>query len=250
MKIYRDVKDPGALNMAVEEYLMLKARDDNEIIWRFYGPKNCVYIGYFQSVDLEINRQKCIEDKIDIVRRQTGGGAVYCDQELTYSVCIPLNHPFLQSTNIQQTYEQIIDLVIEALEELGVNAVFKPLNDILCDGKKISGNAQTRRHGVLLQHGTILLDVDVDKMFSYLKVSDEKLRAKFVSSVKSVVTGINPLLPKSLTFEELRDFMIEFIAKRLQEFDPEILDLTEEIKTSAKHMFLDKFFTDAWNFKY
>ena len=168
MKIYRDTKNKGAVNMAVDEYLMLQSAADNEIIWRFSGPKNCVYLGYFQYAEQELDLAKCYADKIDVIRRQTGGGAVYSDSELTYSVCIPIGHPFLKSLGVRESYEQIIQIIIKGLKQLGIKATFKPLNDILVDGKKISGNAQTRRHGVLLQHGTILMDVDVDKMFSYL----------------------------------------------------------------------------------
>jgi lipoate---protein ligase len=100
----------------------------------------------------------------------TGGGAVLHDSELTYSF-ITREYP----QNILESYRMICDPIINCLVNLGFNEVkFAALNDVVVDGKKVSGNAQTRKEGILLQHGTILLDVDPEKMFTLLKVPKKR----------------------------------------------------------------------------
>jgi lipoate-protein ligase A len=129
------------------------------------GKPAAVSIRCFQSLEEEVNVGNCNNLGIDIVRRMTGGGAVLHEHELTYSF-ITKKYP----TNIMESYELICEPVIMCLKDLGFDAKFSPLNDIIVDNKKVSGTAQTRKQDILLQHGTILLDVDVNKMFSVLKV--------------------------------------------------------------------------------
>jgi lipoate-protein ligase A len=148
--------------MALDQALMSKV--DNFIpVLRVYGWKPAaVSIGYFQSLEQEVDVKKCRDLGIDVVRRMTGGGAVLHEQEVTYS--------FITKTfpaNIRDSYKVICEPVVDCLKDLGFEAN-SPLNDIAVNNKKVSGNAQTRRNGVLLQHGTILLDIDIDKMFSVL----------------------------------------------------------------------------------
>lgn len=155
---------------------------------RLYGwSPSAVSIGYFQSLQKEVRLSVCQEQHIDIVRRITGGGAVYHDTtgEITYSVIAPESY---FSKGILESYHEIEQPIIDALTQLGIQAEFAGINDLIVNGKKVSGNAQTRRKGVILQHGTILFDVDVDKMFSVLNVGEEKIRDKFISNVKERVT--------------------------------------------------------------
>jgi len=155
--------------------------------WR-WNP-SAVSIGYFQCIDDEVDTKLCKENGVDIVRRRTGGGAVYHDYngEITYSVIAPLE---MFPKNIIESYKVICDWIISGLSNLGITTEFKPINDIIVGGKKISGNAQTRRGGVLLQHGTILYDLDVKTMFSLLKVSKEKISDKFIAAVEERVTSL------------------------------------------------------------
>ena len=114
---------------------------------------------------------------IDYVRRRTGGGAVYHDTygELTYSIVVDEDHR-LVSEDFLETYRKLCSGLVLGLRLLGIPAEFKPINDIVVHGKKISGNAQTRRMHVILQHGTILRKVDPELMFRVLKVPSEKIR--------------------------------------------------------------------------
>jgi len=170
------------MNMAIDEILT----ESKDTVLRMYSWKpSAVSLGYFQKVDEEIDEGACKQLGIDVIRRQTGGGTVFHDMELTYSVIF---HEY--PTNILESYRWICSAIIEGLSTIGISAEFSPLNDILVDGKKISGCAQTRRKGVLLQHGTLLLGVDIDKMFSILKVPDEKLKGKLINDAKSRVTSL------------------------------------------------------------
>jgi lipoate-protein ligase A len=157
---------------------------------RFYRWKpSAVSIGYFQSLAQEVDVKECAKQGVDIVRRRTGGGAVYHDYEgeITYSVIAPES---LFEKNIVESYKQVAQGIITGLDKLNVKAEFVPINDLVVEGKKISGNAQTRRNGILQMHGTILFDVDVEKMFSVLRVPDEKMKDKVIQNVKERVTSL------------------------------------------------------------
>ena len=189
-------------NMAIDESILEHIRDGkSDPTIRFYRWKpSAVSIGRFQSMADEINMDKCRSDGIDFVRRITGGGAVYHDYdgELTYSI-IGLESLFPKS--IWESYRMICGRIINGLKRLKIDAQFAPINDIVINGKKISGNAQTRREGVLLQHGTILYKTDVSKMFSYLNVSKEKISDKMIKSAEERVTSV--YAEKGVSFQEL-----------------------------------------------
>jgi lipoate-protein ligase A len=210
---------------------------------RFYGWKpSAVSIGYFQSLEKEVDTARCEDTGVDIVRRRTGGGAVYHDNfgEITYSI---IAREELFPKDIIASYRVICGWIIDSLAILGIKAEFKPINDIIANGKKISGNAQTRRGGVLLQHGTILYSVDVDKMFSLLKVSDEKIKDKMIATVKERVTSIvqqNQSITRDATYRAL---VQGFTNEKEFDFDSltqnEIAITTELAKTRYK--------TKEWN---
>lgn len=175
---------------------------------RFYRwQPSAVSIGYFQSLQQEVATEKCQQAGVDIVRRRTGGGAVFHDHEgeITYSVIAPEK---LFPKGITESYHEICGWIVDSLALLNVPAEFKPINDIVLapgaldphgnsvENKKISGNAQTRRNGILLQHGTILYQVDVRKMFSLLKVGQEKIADKMIAAVEERVSAIKLLKPE------------------------------------------------------
>lgn len=191
------------MNMAIDEAVSESVRAGGPPTIRFYGWKpSAVSIGFFQSLEKEVDTLACQDAGVDIVRRRTGGGAVYHDSlgEITYSV---IAKEELFPKDILASYRVICGWIIGSLSLLGIEAEFKPINDITAGGKKISGNAQTRRGGVLLQHGTILHSVDVDRMFSLLRVSDEKIKDKTIASVKERVTSVKQ--QNGATRDELYD---------------------------------------------
>ena len=186
----------AAANMGIDEAVLEGIRDGHSPpTIRFYRWKpSAVSIGRFQGMLDEVDTERCKASGVDVVRRITGGGAVYHDYEgeLTYSVIAPES---IMPKGIRESYGLICGWIISGLLDLGVKAKFAPINDITVNGKKISGNAQTRRDGVLLQHGTILYSVNVRRMFSLLNVSPEKISDKAISSVEERVTSISSVSP-------------------------------------------------------
>lgn len=179
------------MNVALEDVCInAVAEKKSPPIIRFYNwEPSAVIIGYFQSLEQEVNLQACRSDGVDVVRRRTGGGGIYQDVRggLTYSVVAPES---FFPREIIPSYQRVAEWMIAGLKELNIDAQFAPINDIQVHGKKISGNAQTRRKGVALIHGTLLFDVDPEKMFTYLRVPDEKIKDKMIASVKERVIGI------------------------------------------------------------
>ena len=179
------------MNMAIDEAIGESVASGGMPTMRFYGWRPpAISIGYFQSIEAEVDRERCRSQGVDIVRRRTGGGAVFHDSEITYSV---IGGESLFPRDILASYRLICGWIISSLGKLGIQAEFKPINDIIVGGRKVSGNAQTRRGGVLLQHGTILHSVDIERMFSLLRVPDEKIRDKTIASVKERVTSVSAL---------------------------------------------------------
>lgn len=230
--------NPGAWNMALDEILLTTSVDHDTPILRLYGwQPPCVSIGYFQSMEEEVDVLKCSEMGVDVVRRITGGGAVLHEFELTYTF-ITKNYP----ANILESYQLICEPVVLCLNRLGYNAKYVPLNDIVVDNKKVSGNAQTRKNNTLLQHGTILLGVDVEKMFSMLKVPSEKIKDKMINDVKARVTGINR------SFEEVASNLKESFAEI---FGAQIIKdtLSSKEKEDAEKLVIVKYSSRQWNWR-
>ena len=203
-------------NMAIDEAVLVHAQENHQSTLRFYGWRPAaISIGYFQSLKEEVDLNECQKQQVDYIRRVTGGGAVFHEAEVTYSLITPVDGLFIPQ-DIIESYKKICQGVINGLEILGIKSQFIPLNDIVAQGKKISGNAQTRKKNVLLQHGTILLDVNVEKMFSLLKVPQEKLRDKIIKDVKQRVVGVRGLLGKKIEFESCQEALIKGFKKALR----------------------------------
>lgn len=230
-------QEPGPWNMALDQALMSKV-DDHIPVLRLYGWKPAsVSIGYFQSLEQEVDVKKCEDLGIDVVRRMTGGGAVLHEQEVTYSFITKVF-----PSDVRESYKVICEPVVTCLISLGFDAKFSPLNDITVKNKKVSGNAQTRRNGVLLQHGTILLDIDVDKMFSVLKVPSEKIKDKAIQDVKERVMGLE------LSFDEVANQLWQSFSRSFQADVFRDNAKTDEI-IEAKIMQKYKYGTYEWNYK-
>ncbi|MCX8206048.1 MAG: lipoate--protein ligase family protein [Candidatus Micrarchaeota archaeon] len=197
------------LNMALDEAILNSVADGaSPPTIRFYGwSPSAVSIGYFQSISDEVDTKYCNAHSIDIVRRQTGGGAVFHQEggEITYSIIAPQE---MFPAGIIDSYREICGGIVRGLGKLGITAEFRPINDITVHGRKISGNAQTRKKGVLLQHGTVLYTLNLPKMFTALKVSVEKLKDKSIKSPEDRVTCITRENPK-ITAESAYKALLE-----------------------------------------
>jgi lipoate-protein ligase A len=229
-----------ALDEAVSEGIM---NGSSPPTIRFYTWKRgAVSIGCFQSMKDEVNIGTCRELGVDCIRRWTGGGAVYHDPEgeITYSLIAPAS---LFPKNITRSYEVICGWIVNGLKTLGIDAVFSPVNDIIVKGKKISGSAQTRRGGVLLQHGTILYDLDLATMFGVLNVSKQKITDKMIKSAQERVTSIS----------DHRDLdKMDVYKALLRSFtegkDHDYGNWTDDELLRAEELVLQKYDTEKWLF--
>ncbi len=231
-------------NMAIDEVLLERVSEKlSPPTIRFYRwSPSAVSIGRFQSMEEEVNVERCRETGVDYVRRITGGGAVYHDNggEITYSLVAPeAEFP----SGIRESYKDICRSIISGLALLGIKTEFMPVNDIVANGKKISGNAQTRRKGVLLQHGTILYSLDIKRMFSLLNVSKEKISDKMIKNVEERVTSVSAF--GNFSLNDLYGALLEgFTEGREYDFG---MWSREEIEAAEK-LRIGVYGTRKWNF--
>jgi len=249
IRIIRDGARKGAQNMGLDEAVLegVIAGTSQPTI-RLYGWEPATLsIGYFQSLKSEVDLEACQRFGVDVLRRSTGGGAVFHQFEVTYSLVAPVGFCGIPE-GILPSYQCICQGIICGLKRLGVESQFVPLNDIIASGKKVSGNAQTRRKGIILQHGTILLRVDVDKMFTVLKVPSEKMRDKIVQDVKQRVTGISDVLGREVGFEETSEALASGFVDALGcTLVPGAFTATE--LALAEQLAQDKYASAKWNEK-
>jgi lipoate---protein ligase len=239
-------QDRGEMQMAIDESIMA-ARAQNKVpnTLRFFSwDPPALTIGFFQSAEEEVDLEKAEKAGVSVIRRSTGGGAVFHDKEITYTVVISEND---LPGDIAYSYRGICGAVVDGLKSLGIPAVFSPINDIIVNGKKISGSGQTRKNGVILQHGTVLLDVNVEKMFSLLKVPDEKLRDKIIKTASERVCCLKSVLGHVPGIKKIENTLVKGFGLDFQaEFEES--DLSKEEILMAKKLFKEKYSAKAWNF--
>lgn len=232
-------------NMAIDEAVLGSvARGDSTPTLRFYRwDPSAVSIGCFQGLNYEVDMERVSEVGVDVVRRITGGGAVFHDHEgeLTYSF---VSGSELVPGKIIDSFRKICRGLVNGLGNLGLSAQYSEVNDVLVNGKKVSGSAQTRRYGGVLQHGTILIDPDIRFMFELLKVPPEKITDKFISSVYERVTSISRELDEEIDFEAVREAMIKGFEEELSvEFAKD--DITDEELSLAKNL-RENYISEDW----
>lgn len=191
------------VNLAIETFL-LQEMPLEEPILLFYINEPSIIIGRNQNTIEEINREYVEEHGIYVVRRLSGGGAVYHDfGNLNFSFIMP------DDGDSFRDFAKVTKPIIQALHELGISgAELKGRNDLVIDGLKFSGNAMYATNGRMFAHGTIMFDSDIDEVVNALKVKKEKIESKGIKSIRSRVTNIKPFLPEEkqgMTTEEFRE---------------------------------------------
>lgn len=237
-------------NMAIDEAITLAIKETKvpPTLRLYRWNPSAVSIGTFQGMKDEVDVDFCQSNGIDFIRRITGGGAVFHDYEgeITYSIIMPKGHR-LAPTDILESYRLLCGGIVKALEYLGIEGEFKPINDVDVGGKKVSGNAMTRRHGCVLQHGTTLLDLDVNLMFTILKVPQEKISDKMIADVKERVTSIRDILDRDVHISELQEALKRGFSDAL---DIELVPgkLTDEENETKTRLAEEKYSSFEWNF--
>lgn len=200
----QNITDPR-INLAIEEYA-LRHLPIEETYLLFYVNEPSIIIGKNQNTIEEINKEYVDKKGIHVVRRLSGGGAVYHDLG-------NLNFSFITKDDGESfaNFRKFTKPVIDALNKLGVKAELIGRNDILVDGRKISGNAQYSTRGRMFSHGTLMLDSDIEEVVNALRVNEEKIRSKGIKSIRSRVANINEFLEEKITVDELRQILLESI---------------------------------------
>jgi len=242
-------------NMAVDEAI-LRARIAEKVpnTLRFYRwQPSAVSIGRFQNPLKEVNVENCGKHGVDFVRRISGGGSVYHDYEgeITYSVIVSKKD--LETPDIFHAYKLICNGLIEAMKILGIHTDFDPGNlkhcpNVLVNGRKISGSSQSHKGGVLLQHGTFLIDVDLEKMFMFLKVPWAKTCMEVVPIVQKKITSVKQEIGANIPTKEAYEALIKGFQKAL-EIKLIEGELTNHEKDIAERLHTEKFATEDWNLR-
>lgn len=258
-------------NMAMDEALLnFVSRGEIDPVIRFYtwNPAT-LSIGYFQRLQKEIDIDKVKEKGYGLVRRQTGGRGVLHDKELTYSVIVPESHPNMPST-VTEAYKIISQGLLEGFKNLGFETYFaiprskeerdklkQPRSSVCFDapswyelvveGRKIAGSAQTRQKGVILQHGSILQDIDIDDLFDMFKFKNERLKAKMKENFVQKAVAINDISNQHITLNEMENaFEVGFKKGLNIDFKP--LELTEKQLEEVQEL-EDKYRSEAWMYR-
>ncbi|YCI78172.1 lipoate--protein ligase [Bacillus sp. R1-10] len=202
----KGITDPR-INLAIEEYA-LKHLNIDETYLLFYINRPSIIIGRNQNTIEEINSDYVDEKGITVVRRLSGGGAVYHDLG-------NLNFSFITKDDGDSfhNFKKFTQPVVETLEKLGINAELSGRNDILAEGKKISGNAMFSTKGRMFSHGTLLFQSEMDHIVSALKVKKDKIESKGIKSIRSRVGNIADFLKEPMSVEEFRSFLLQNIFK-------------------------------------
>lgn len=228
------------INLAIEEYV-LRNLSDQESYLLFYINEPSIIIGKNQNTIEEINTDYVEKNNLKVVRRLSGGGAVYHDLG-------NLNFSFITKDDGDSfhNFKKFTKPVVQALREMGVNAELSGRNDLLAEGRKISGNAQFATKGKMYSHGTLLFDTDMDQVVSALKVRKDKIESKGIKSVRSRVANISEFLTEPMTIEQFRTELLKNIFDGATEI-PEYV-LTDKDWEKIHQLSEERYQTWDWNY--
>ena len=230
--------DP-AFNLALEQFVFDEMPRDHEyfMLWQ---NKNAIIVGKYQNTAAEINAAYVKEHDIQVIRRLSGGGAVYHDLG-------NINFTFITDAENGESIDLAVfcQPVVKALAKLGVTAEITGRNDITIEGQKFSGNAQYVRQGRIMHHGTIMFDSNLGVVAQALNVPQDKIESKGIKSVRSRVTNVKPYVKGDLGIREfwaaLKQYMVEERSLEQHTFTPAELERVEAIRA-------ERYGTWDWNF--
>lgn len=231
------------INLAIEEYLVMNLPIEENSYLLFYINDPSIIIGKHQNTIEEINTEYVEEKNIKVVRRLSGGGAVYHDRG-------NLNFSFITKNdgNSFSNYQKYLHPVLEALQQMGVNAEIKGRNDVIVEGKKISGNAQFATNKRMFTHGTLLFNSNMDEVVNSLKVRKDKIESKGIKSIRSRVANISDFVTTDLTIEEFREKLLLSIFNVDKTEDVNKYELTEEDWEQINKISHQRYSNWDWNY--
>ncbi len=237
--IIRHETDPY-FNLAAEEYVLKHLQRDCFMLWQ---NDNAIIVGKHQNTLAEINVEYVKEKDIKVVRRLSGGGAVFHDMG-------NLNFTFIASGENHKLvdFRKFTLPILEVLRKLEVEAKFEGRNDLTIEGKKFSGNAEHVHKNRVLHHGTLLFSSVMADVSNALKVDPDKFNDKAVKSVRSRVTNISEHLKSPLTVLEFRDLILKHIMEATP--DAELYTFTPEDVEAITKLKDEKYITWGWNYGY
>lgn len=238
MKLIENACTEPQRNLALEEYLCRLVRREGGGFLMLWRNAPSVIIGRFQDAAAEVNAAFLRERGIPVLRRNSGGGAVYHDLG-------NVNYSFITSDSPGRCFVPFAEKILKALASMGVKAEFSGKNDITVRGRKVSGMAQWRHGGTLLCHGTLLFDCSLESLSSALRVPDEKLARHGVPSVRGRVANLKPLLPGIL---DGADFMSRLQASLQEQTGAGRGALSGRDEEEIQGLMREKYMSREWNY--
>ena len=235
MLLIRGGSHNPAYNLATEEFLFSVKCEEAVFLWQ-NGPS--VIVGVNQNTLSEVDTAYLDANNIPVIRRMTGGGAVYHDLG-------NINFTFIEKEGEDCSFERFTRPVSDYLLTLGVVSEFSGRNDIQVDGRKISGNARIVRNGFILHHGTLLWKTDTETMGACLRPNAKKLESKGVKSVRSRVANISDFVTKKMSAPDFLDGLENYFkqTRKLSEYA-----FTDDEKSEILKFEREKYGTWYWNF--
>lgn len=236
----KGITDPQ-INLAIEEYLLRTMDTEEDSFLLFYINEPSIIIGKNQNTIEEIDTDFVEENGIKIVRRLSGGGAVFHDLG-------NLNYSFITKDDGEsfRNFKKFTEPVVSALAKMGVKAELIGRNDLLVDGRKISGNAQFSTHGRMFSHGTLMFDTKIDTVVSALKVKKDKIESKGIKSIRSRVANITEYLEVPMTIEEFRLEILKSIFEGEENIKYKVL--TDEDWDNIHALSKERYANWDWNY--